>query len=71
MTDHPLIVSEPVRPVRHRALCDECGGDLRSTGEGFQRGDESFFLHRCLGCGKEETLKKNYPRIVWEEVHGD
>lgn len=40
--------------------CNECKDEMISNGVCLTL-VPPFFLHKCKGCGKLETLKKSYP----------
>lgn len=63
-----MIKRIPVQAFRERLFCDECGGEMVSTGTAHPTGPIQY-PHRCSKCGKTKTVRGMlYPRIVYEEA---
>jgi predicted RNA-binding Zn-ribbon protein involved in translation (DUF1610 family) len=52
-----------IEPYMRHWMCENCGGEMISTGEGTRFFDQQW-KHECDGCGKQDVTDMIYPRIV-------
>ncbi|SFU39629.1 hypothetical protein [Alicyclobacillus macrosporangiidus] len=64
----PIIKESPVHVVQVRAFCEECGGELKSTGFGWPDFPMKY-EHICDGCGNRYMLEMVYPATEFGTVH--
>ena len=55
---------EVVSPVKVSMIC-ECGGEMKPTGITYTS-NPPIFPHICERCGKGDSFREMYPRIVYE-----
>lgn len=52
--------SIPLDVFTVQAMCDGCGGVMRTSGVAFMSSPPQY-PHECIDCGHRETLKRHYP----------
>ena len=55
---------EPLTPVYRRWICD-CGGEMKSLGEGVSNTWGTKWRHRCDKCSHEDSASVTYPRVAY------
>jgi hypothetical protein len=57
----------PVTVTQTDYVCEECGGEMRPTGESFHNSARSQYTHVCIK-GHKVALPKRYPAISYVPV---
>ena len=63
----PYFEEHVLQPVKVKAFCDNCGGEMLNTGI-VKPAYPELYEHKCDGCGALWDSKKSYPHIQYREI---
>lgn len=62
--------STPIEAELVELYCDECGTEMAFTGLIVPTCPPTY-QYQCVKCGRRETRRHEYPRIIWKERKGE
>lgn len=56
-----------VKTVKVTLICDECGGEMKPTGEVYDT-YPCYYQYQCEKCGNKVTSQKVYPYVEHRDI---